>query len=233
MIHITKQGFEHLEWDRTLRQNVKKEFVSYDCMREGVTEVEEGVTLADIISFTAQDEMLSILIGAYSGCNVLDFEEELKQGVDPLSPTDEVKYCTVAMEVRVWTVSKRRGSKTLEVTLDFRGCGDDKKQYALDLAALSEIAALPFRLGSNASFGRFSEDSTEQEDGLEYTPTLLEVLDAIFFDLSFHGSSVDKAERRKEINQRLKALEDGTDTLDLEEKLGSEELSEKTWNRIL
>jgi hypothetical protein len=225
MIHITKQGFEHLEWDKTSRQNVKKKFVSYDCMREGVTEVEEGVTLADIISFTAQDEILSLFIGAYSGCNVPDFEEELKQGVEPLSPTDNVKYCTVAMEVRVWSVSKRKGSKTLEVTLDFCGCGDEKQQYALDLAALPEIAALPFRLGSNASFGRFAEDSAEQEDGLEYTPNLLEVLDAIFFDLSFHGSPAEKAERRKEIEQRIQAIEDGTATLiplDLEEEQDSE-----------
>lgn len=225
MIHITKQGFEHLEWDESSRQYVKEDFVSYYCMREGVTKVEESVTLADIITFTARDEMLSILVGAYSGCNVLDFEEELKQGIVPLPPGYDIQYCTVAMEVRVWSASKRKNPKTLEVTLDFHGCGDGKKRYALDLAPLPKIAALPFQLRSNASFERIAEDSEEQEDGLEYTPNLLEVLDAIFFDLSFHGSSVEKAARREEIDLKLQSIQNGTATLiplDLEKEQDSE-----------
>ncbi len=45
MIHITKKGFETWGWNKEQHKYVEEEFVSFDCLREGVTEVEEGVTL--------------------------------------------------------------------------------------------------------------------------------------------------------------------------------------------
>jgi len=97
VIHITKKGFKYLEWDIDRRQYVEKAFEPFDCLRAGVTEVEDGVTLEDILTFTARDEILRIIIGAYSGCMVMDFYDELKQGVKPLDPDEDLKYCTVAM----------------------------------------------------------------------------------------------------------------------------------------
>jgi hypothetical protein len=48
---------------------------------------------------------------------------------------------------------------------------------------------------------------------LEFTPTLLEVLDTIFFDLSFNGSSTEKAERLGGLQQQVQSIKDGTATL--------------------
>ena len=210
MIHITKKGFEHFEWAGDLRKDVEKEFVSFDCLREGVTEVEEGVTLEDIITFTARDEMLRLIVGAYSGCRVMDFYDDLKQGVKPLDPDEDLKYCTVAMEVEIVESRKYKLDKELEATLGFYGCGDDKKMWILDLAPLAKIAALPFRLAANATVSFMREGNYQVETDLKYIPNLLELLDAIFFDLSLHGSAAEKAVQLRTLKEEVKSIEDGT-----------------------
>ena len=148
MIHITRDGFKKLEWDSTLRKDVEEEFESICCLREGVTEVEDGVTLGDLIRLTAEDEFLCDFISAYSGCDVDALSEEVRAGVKPLA--GELRYCTVAMQVEITASHKYKLEKTLTVDMDFHGRGDNEKQWALDLSPLTEFAALPFRLEANA-----------------------------------------------------------------------------------
>jgi hypothetical protein len=243
MIHITKDGFKRFEWNGDLRQELEEEFEALHALRDGVTEVEEGVTLGDIITFTYRDEFLRGFIGCYSSCDVSAFYEELQWGVKPLavplspSPepvipapesssvppaprfiqeiagpndTGQLRYCTVAMEVEVSESKKYKISKTLDLSLDFHGRGDDERKWSLDLLPLAEIAALPFRLEANGCVQHLLEGSYEVEDGLRYTPSLLEVLDAIFFDISFHGSPTDKVGVSLDMERMVKEIRDGT-----------------------
>lgn len=130
----------------------------------------------------------------------------------PLDPAQVVKYCTVALDVRVTETRHKSGlCRSIEAGMDFgrRGKdGDDGEGYALDLSPLAEIAALPFRLENNATAIYYGDDTYDRKDGLAYTPSLLEVLDAIFFDISFHGSSADKAERVLDLKAQVKAIDD-------------------------
>lgn len=191
-----------------LQMHVEAEFRSADCLRDYVTLVEDGVTLGDIISFVAKDEFLSIFISAYSGCCVSDFYEELQHGTKP--PEGEAKYCTVMMEIEVSETQEAGVEKNLGLVLEFYGRSDDGKKWSLDLASLAEIAELPFRLESNASITYIKESGIETDEGLGYAPKLLEVLDAIFFDLSFHGSAADKANVALDLQQAIQAIENGT-----------------------
>ena len=214
MIHITKSGFRCLEWNPALRRNVQCiGALLIDHLRDAVILVEDGVTLGDILTFVANDEFLPFFIGSYSGCNVLEMYQEIQNGVEPLAPEDDTKYCTVAMDVKVRPDHKCETHKRIETNLDFYGCRNDGQSFGLDLTPLAEIAALPFRLESNASLWHHAKDSDEKEEGLEFTPTLLEVLDAIFFDLSFHGSSAEKAGFVETLQQQVQSIEDGTATL--------------------
>ena len=210
MIHITKKGFQCLEWNSDQHRLVEEEFVSYECLREGVTEVEEGVTLGDIITFTARDEMLRLIVGAYSGCNVGNIYDELKQGVKPLDHDQEVKYCTVAMEVELTNGSKHTPGKKMDVGLEFYGRSGGETSWALDLAPLTEIAALPFRLEANASIHYLDEDKHRVDKDFRYIPTLLELLDAIFFDLSFFGSPEEREAVASTLNERIQSIKNGT-----------------------
>jgi hypothetical protein len=213
VIHIAKDGFKRLEWDGDLQKDVEREFESILCLREGVTQIEAGVTLGDIITFTYQDEFLRGFIGCYSGCNVGAFYDELQGGVDPIDPGGKMQYCTVAMETEVLESKKYKIEKKLEVGLDFLGRGEGGEKWGLDLSPLKEFAALPFRLEANARVQHSLDGSFEVEDGLQYTPSLLEILDAIFFDISFHGSPKARDARRLEVLKAARAVEDGTATL--------------------
>jgi hypothetical protein len=95
MIHITKSGFKCFEWNSNQRQYVEEAFDSIFRLRDGVTLIEDDVTLGDIITLTYKDEFLRGFIGAYSGCSVSAFYEELSRGVKPLDPDSQVKYCTI------------------------------------------------------------------------------------------------------------------------------------------
>jgi hypothetical protein len=226
MIHITKDGFKRFEWDGDLQQDVEQEFDSILCLREGVTQIEEGVTLGEIITFTYQDEFLRGFIGCYSTCNVGAFYEELQRGVKPIAADEEVQHCTVAMRVEISEPNKHKPAKVLDISLDFHGRGANDQHWGLDLSPLAEIAALPFRLEANAAIQRYvcapatwrrwrrllglPERTLEVEDGLRYTPSLLEVLDGIFFDISFHGSPAARDARRLEVEKAAQEIRDGT-----------------------
>jgi hypothetical protein len=209
MIHITKTGFKSFTWNPGLKTYVEDGDEPIHCLRDGVTAVEDGVTLEDMITFVARDEILRLVVGLYSSCRVMDFYDELRNGVEAFNPEKEIKYCTVAMEIEVASAERQ----ILTTTFDFHGCGENGKTWALDLAPLAKIGALPFRLQNNARILHFSDNSLETEEGLEYTPSLLEVLNAIFFDLSFHGSPVERDERQLELEKRVQKLEDGAATL--------------------
>lgn len=122
----------------------------------------------------------------------------------------ELRYCTVAMEVEVSQSAEYKIRKTLDLALDFHGRGEDGRKWSLDLAPLAEIAALPFRLEANASVQHLLEGSYEVEDGLRYTPSLLEVLDAVFFDISFHGSPAHKVGLSLDLERMVREIRDGT-----------------------
>jgi len=209
MIHITKSGFKCFEWDSTLRRNVEETNMRWAAhLRDCVVLVEEGVTLEDVITFTAAEGYIRLFVGMYTGCDILGLYGELKNGVKPLDLEDKIKYCTVSWAAEIWPGSSVEPTKELQVVYDFHGCGEGNQQWALDLTPLAEIAALPFRLEANASVQRLDEEPYETIRGLAYTPSLLELLDAIFWDISFHGDEAEKMARREMIVKQVREIKD-------------------------
>lgn len=206
MIHITKSGFKHFEWNGDLRQDVEEEFRPVRALRDGC-KVEEGVTLADIIIFTYRDEFLRSFIGEYSSCDMAAYYQEVMLGVDP--PTD-LKYITAAMQVEVDESAEYKLNKSINAGLDLYGRGDGDEHWGLDFSTMREIGGVPFVLRSNASVTSSRNGVYAHEDGFEYTPTLLEVLDAIFYEISFHGGPVDKAEFKNKLTGMAEAVMNGT-----------------------
>jgi hypothetical protein len=204
MIHITKEGFKHIEWNGNIKEYVEEDFDSIFCLRDGVTLVENGVTLGNIITFTYRDEFLRGFIGGYSSCDVKAFYDELQLGVDT---ENDLAYITAAMNVEITESTKHKINRTLNISMDLYGRKDDDNQHwGLDLCAMREIGGVPFRLENNAYITELREDDYKHEDGLEYTPSLLEVLDCIFFDISFHGSPADKAGVALDLQRMVKEI---------------------------
>jgi hypothetical protein len=209
VIHITKTGFKCMEWNADLQDDVEEEFDPLQALRDEV-EIEEGVTLGDIITFTHNDGFLRNFFGGYSTCNIRGYYNELQLGVDP--PGD-LKYITAAMQVEVIESPKHQVKKCLQMGMNVYGRDSTETHFGIDFCSMREIGGLPFRIEPNASLTISRKGEHEYEAGFEYTPSFLEVLDAIFYEISFIGSSVDKAELKDKLQGMAKQIEDGTATL--------------------
>jgi hypothetical protein len=194
MIRITREGFQLLKWNAGLKRNAEAGFDFPDCLNERVTEVEEGVTLEDIITFTARDRMLRRMVGACSRCDVLEIYNELRKGVKPLMAGQKLHYCTVVLEVEITEKTGPKPNREIEANLRFYGCDGGKESWPLDLEPPAGIAALPFRLEADSTVAFLREDRPRVETGMRHDPELLGMLNAIFRDLSFGGTPEEKAE---------------------------------------
>jgi hypothetical protein len=217
MIHITKSGLKRIEWNSDLREYVEAPLESpIRMLRDAVDRVEADVLLADIIRLVAQDSFLNAFISEWSMCDVDAFYKELQKGYNEIAPDDDVKYCTVTLHVEVDYHEpgkyKALPDRQLTTSMDFAGRGNDETNWALDLSPLAEIAGLPFRLTpeSICSVTTHGEEiKFERHERFEYTPSLLEVLDAVFYDLSFHGSPQQRAEFSLGLEEIVTKIDEG------------------------
>jgi hypothetical protein len=207
MIHITKFGFKCFEWDSDQRCNVEVEFDSICCLREVVTQIDEDVTLGDIVTLTHNDEFLRGFIGAYSSCNVDLYYNELQEGVN--APSKKIQYATMCVNIEITKHKTGDHLKVLEVDTDLYGKGEGKERWALDLSTMREIGALPFRLEANSTVQTISNDNYKVEDEFFYSPSLLELLDTIFLDISFFGDPKEKIKQKKEIQKQYDEIKSG------------------------
>lgn len=211
---ITKDGFKSFEWDSSVRDYAETEFRPLRALRDGV-EIEDGVTLADIIRFTARDEFLNAFISEYCTCSVSAFAQEIaRTALIPISPDRDVQYAVVSAHIDI-SEAFRSLPNRIQISTDFHGRGNDEKTWSLDLSPIEDIALLPVRLDKKAIISKFENGNFERDETRHYTLSLLDVLDAIFYDISFHGSPGE--DRKKEIMDNLKQameeIENGTATL--------------------
>jgi hypothetical protein len=224
MIHITREGFKRVEWNGDIREYEEVAWGNpVTALRDGV-EIDGDVSLRDVILLTAKDDFLRSFISAYSICSVADMAAAVADAslVTPLSEVTDCKYCCVALQVEVnhYDILKYTSLPPHDLTkgLDFHGVGDDPEQgWSLSLSPLKEIAALPVRLENRSIVTVYDGNLPEgqnplvrRDDHLEYMPSLLEFLDAIFYDLSFHGGEADKAGVSADLMRQVKSIEDGT-----------------------
>jgi hypothetical protein len=207
MIHITKSGFKCFEWNSDQRCNVEVEFDSICCLCEAVTQVDENVTLGDIVTLTHNDEFLRGFIGAYSSCNVDLYYNELQKGVN--TPSKKIQYATMCVNIEITKHKTGDHLKVLEVGTDLYGEGEGKEHWALDLLTMREIGALPFRLEANSTVQTISDDDYKVEKGFFYSPSLLKVLNTIFLDISFFGDPEEKIMQKNEIQKQYDKIKSG------------------------
>jgi hypothetical protein len=220
MIHITKSGFKTLEWDSETRSYKEEKWNPLEALRHGVTKVEEDVNLGDIILLVAHDEMLRVFFTFYSSCPVDKFAQAVldARAAGATVPSD-VDFCGVSMSVeidhRLPNRYKDLANHELTVSCDFHGIkvgGADN--YGLSLSSVQEVCQLPFRLEDRSlvceTDQRTGSYQMRRTEDLHYCPSLLELLDAILFEISFHGSPEETAVVRDDLMGMMKEIEAGT-----------------------
>lgn len=180
------------------------------------------VTLADIFKMVEDDELLTSFIGGYSWCRAIkEFHEAAKQPPHVADDKDEeVFYCEVKVS---GDISTYKGETGISIGNDFVGYGElakDEKEYwdqhpekrrpkytrySLSLSPMNTIAHLPVRLEDDFDIVEMTRGVKGDLDRLNCSRqlTLLDILDAIYWDISFHGGPQDAEDFKEELGDRV------------------------------
>jgi hypothetical protein len=214
-VRFTKNGLVAFDWD-----GEKREYVVEDMDERGNIvnlrsrcEIEPGTTLGDIFKAVEADVLLKDVIRFYSWCAPIDeFHEAAK-----LPPAEKEGVTIVELvlegyaEVHTNRKPKEGESKMSyeKAYLHFGGTGDDGERYSVSCTPMRELADVPVRLVNTVDFRK---DYVEKPFGepMETCYSLLEVLDGIYFDISFHGGPKENEEFIEMLHERMEDIQNGT-----------------------
>ncbi len=177
-----------------------------------VCDIEDGLTLQDIFNFVEKDEMLKAFIGPYSWCHIDDFHEAAKL---PKERDEILRNLVISKPIEIHSGEYPH----LEYYCDFGAEGPiepdqlknygenppDTISYGVSFTPMANMVELPIRLEKET---RVLEDYKEiGKANVEYT--LLEILDSIYWEISFHGSPAEAKEKLDELKGHVEEIKSG------------------------
>lgn len=231
-VFFTKAGLFNEKWNgkKHVRRRVKKMTV-WTHLRDAC-EIEEGVTLLDIFRTVSQYKMLRLFISQYSWCKAID--EFHAQAEEPDYSDRDPDEKMDALEV-YWATDYNTapGDEGHYMNCDpaFHGIGKPRGKYAegmdpekdvmrwsISASPMYEIADLPVKLNTKVELYDYELLRKKPlAKGEVFKPfftatkyfTLQDVLDAIYWEISFHGSPQSKIEFKEELNARMDDIKAG------------------------
>lgn len=187
-------------------------------LRDSV-EIAEGVTLRDLFRIVSQYKLLKLFISQYSWCRQL--EEFHAQAEEPMrdDEKDKLEYLEIYWHA---SVHKYKKETSFDVSVGFHGIGtpdrpenamtaDGKTHYSVSYSPMYELADLPLKLNTALKIWGPWEGKPPQkvifEGKKDYC--LLDVLDAIYWDISFMGGPAENSEFIEEMNGRVDDIKAG------------------------
>jgi hypothetical protein len=202
--------------------------------------IKEGTTLKDIFHGVEKYKLLKLIISQYSWCKQIDefhaqAEEPMRDDptdTDPLRRL-EIYWCP---EVHLYneTIKHIGGHKTkirtacFDSYCGFHGIGPAPKgkednpayrtedgciQYSVSYSPMWKLADLPVNLNKEFTIYEPYPYKEKQPANLlkaEKEFSLLDVLDAIYYDISFMGGPAENAEFIEEMGRRMEEIDSGT-----------------------
>jgi hypothetical protein len=190
--------------------------------------IAEGTTLGQIFDAVDKYKLLKMVISQYSWCRQLEsFHAQAKER-RYVENQEEIQYLELYHHPEVYktTETKKHPGGTRERTIvvdfntsiGFHGIGIDSNgstiNYSVSYNPMWELVDLPVKL--NKTFDVYEPLNL---DGVYKKPeklltstrefTLLEVLDAIYWDISFMGGPEENAEFIDQMSERIDQIENG------------------------
>jgi len=248
-IKITKDDFLVSTWNGEIRE-YEKSIPDDDrilALLSNSCEIDDGVTLKDIFVIVERYPSLVSFMGDYSKCfHINDFHQTAKE--PQAEDTSDSEYVIDYLEIyKSWHVNKYKGKISFSINEEFHGIGHyiketdhhnigDKERISVSYSPMNEIVHYEVKLNPNVSiFKPFDPKNYKQSDervlieGETYF-TLLEVLNAIYYDISFVGGPEDKEDFLEEMKERVDDIKDGTAELIPMDDVFFEDLDDEDWN---
>lgn len=218
---IKKDGLFFYKWSNKQKKYVEKKAKKSNILTylRNSCYIDEGVTLQDIFNLVDSSKLLKFVISQYSWCPSID--EFHAQAKEPWIKNEEEDLHTLEIN---WHVSKcSKNTLDFELYPNFHGLGE-KTTYSVSYTPVYELAHLPVVL--NESFALYDKNVHPKEIFKSTRHfSLLEVLDAIYDDISFVGSPEQNKKFLEELKETVKQIESGLPMVPIEQvakKLGCE-----------
>src|SRR5581483_34510 len=198
-IFITKHGFRREKWDGEIRQNVEVPIKDIVHELRVACEIEQGVTLGDIFKAVSQHELLMYVIGSFAWCRPEAFHKEAEK---PAVPSD-LHFIELVKHIEI----DQFGA---DAHVDVHGVGPNDSgeivnNWSIELTPVNELASVPVRLDPNVKVLKDYQEIASAPSCF----SLFEVLQEIYFEISFHGSPQDRQEFADEMALRVKEIKSG------------------------
>jgi len=185
-------------------------------------ELEEGLTLKDIFNYVDKHELLKEFIKMYSWCSPIDklhaaAEEVVKeQDLWSLEVHGYGEHYDKHSSLGIYMYTFHGIGALGEDTAKYYDENPDKQRpdhdcYGVGMSPMGTIAHLPVKLSDEFSITCYGQKHTVVQR-IHATPryTLLDILDAIYWEISFYGGPEEALDMRDTLCQRMKEVEDGT-----------------------
>lgn len=225
-VKFTPNGLFYSDWSKKERKEIwrrvkKKNVLIY--LRDKC-EIEEGTTLRDIFRTVQNYKRLKFIISNYSWCRMIEkFHEQAEE------PAIETKEKIDFLEI-YWVTDhdEYKNETSFDISSGLHGIGDapadeencfpdenGKIKWSVSCTLMQEMAHLPVKLNKEVNvYSAWKLTSRPVEKPTELFKanrdfTLLEVLDSIYWDISFHGGPEESKDFLNQLKQMKEEITSG------------------------
>lgn len=230
MIIFDKSGVYTVYWSKEkgcyLRKKPKK-YMSFSLLSKPC-KIKKGVTLGDILNWVKDNKYLKVFFSQYSHCDVEAF---IAQSEIPYSPPEKEEDKLEKLEI-FWVADQDEdnGKKKVYFSPGFHAIGTPDPSshyypedggsinYSIALTPVNELVHLPVVLNKKLDIYGADYNKSEIEFSAENDFTLLDVLHAIFWEISFYGGPNTKKEFKESINAKMDEIKaDHSELLEIDD----------------
>ena len=199
-VQITKEGLVCNQWDSDIRGFKKITPSSWlYCLQDECT-IDPDVTLGNIFDAVDKNLELMMFISKYSHCPVYEFHEEAKKP----SNAKSVDRLVISVYFEYHLYGKDMSDANL--CIGFSGEVDkDTNSYAMEFTPVNEMVDVPVILRNKCKI--FDGNGKEIAEA-DYTFNFLEVLNAIYWEISWNGGPDSRDIAKEELLERKKEAEE-------------------------
>lgn len=218
---ISKNGLFRLDWSSKKREYIKRKVKKAHvlmCLRSAC-EIEEGTTLRDIFNIVDQYKLLKTVISHYAWCHQID--EFHAQAKEPYSYKDENSDEKIDYLEVLWHTDHQQydDETTFGISTEFHGVGTmagEPTCFSVSCTPMQDLADLPIKLNKQVKIysvwklGKRVKEFPQEMITATNCFSLLEVLDAIYYDISFYGGPAENREFVEEMKETVEGIKNGT-----------------------
>ena len=198
--------FEHdriaaFKWNSDLKKDEEVPFHLSDLRCR--VKVSDGVTLGEIFESVDRHPDLKEVIAKYAWCSAIDaFHADARK---PREEDDDGRLAKLVVSA-YGEIFEHEEDKDFNLCLDFIGVDEKDQRWSVSYTPMYRLAHLPVVIDEEFTIRR---NWTETVATATRVFTVLEFLEAIYWDISFHGGPEENVKFLEELKESIREIDEG------------------------